>query len=98
SSDAVVDLSNWKVLDNDASHIPYVLPSGTTIASGGFLVIEGEGGPGPFNLSFGIGGGDSITLFSPYNQVVETFSWGSGHAATANRCPDGNATIVNLLS
>lgn len=97
SGAASVDLAHWKLLDNDTSHTPYVLPPGTTIAAGGFLVVEGEGSPGSLVLPFGIGSGDSVTLFSPYDQVVSELAWGSGHATTANRCPDGGATIVNPL-
>lgn len=93
-----VDVSNWKVLDNDTSHTPLVLPSGTIIPAGGFLLIEGEGGPGSLTLPFGVGNGDSITLFSPYDATVDAFSWGAVHATTANRCPDGDANIVNPLT
>src|SRR4029077_9378270 len=27
-----IDISGWKMLDNDDTHTPYVLPAGTTIA------------------------------------------------------------------
>ena len=92
-----MDVSNWKVLDNDTSHTPYVLPAGSSIAPAGFLVVEGEGGPGALVLPFGIGNGDSVTLFSPYDQVVDAFFWGGVHATTANRCPDGQNSLRGSL-
>src|SRR4051812_32735308 len=35
-----VDVSGWKLLDNDNAHVPYVIPAGTSIVAGGFLVLE----------------------------------------------------------
>src|SRR5262245_26578485 len=40
SGTSTVDLSGWKLLDNDDAHTPYVIPSGTLIVAGGFVVLD----------------------------------------------------------
>lgn len=88
-----VDLSNWKVTDDNPTHV-YVLPQGTTIAAGGFLVIEGDWTTDPPALDFGLGQGDHATLSTPYDELVDDQTW-SGHAQTSSRCPDGSGGFVN---
>lgn len=83
-----VDISNWKILDGDPTHVPYVFPAGTTIAAGGYLVIEGEGVTAPYALPFGLGSGDSVNLISPYDVTLDSVTW-TGHATTGGLCPDG---------
>src|SRR5439155_9097540 len=34
------NVSGWKFLDNDNNHTPYVIPSGTIMAPGQYLVLE----------------------------------------------------------
>jgi len=81
-----VDVSGWRILDGDTSHTAVPLPAGTTIESGGYLVIEEA------HLGFGLGGDDSVTLYSgavdPAN-LVDTTTWAGHASATWARCPDG---------
>lgn len=84
------DLTGWRILDGDSSHTAVPFAAGTTIESGGYLVIEES------QLGFGLGDGDSVTLYSgavdPAN-LVDTTTW-PGHAAvTWARCPDGTGAF-----
>lgn len=77
----VLDVSGIVVKDDDDAHA-YAIPAGTTIAAGGYLVIERA------DLGFGLGGGDSVRLFEGDALLDET-TWGEGHATvTWGRCPD----------
>jgi DNA-binding beta-propeller fold protein YncE len=87
---AAVDLSNWKLTDNDPTHV-YILPPGTTIPAGGYLVVEGDWTATQPALSFGLGQGDSVILYSPYDSEVDNQTW-TAHAATASRCPNGTGS------
>src|SRR4051812_5664518 len=40
ASAAAIDISGYKLLDNDDLHTPYVIPAGTTLAAGAFFVID----------------------------------------------------------
>jgi LPXTG-motif cell wall-anchored protein len=78
---SALDVSGVVVKDDDDTHA-YTIPAGTTIAAGGFLVIERDA------LGFGLGGGDRVRVFDGDLLIDET-SWGEGHAATTwGRCPD----------
>jgi hypothetical protein len=90
---AAVDLTNWKLSDNDPTHV-FVLPSGTNIAAGSYLVIEGDWTSTAPALSFGLGQGDSVILYTPYDATVDNQTW-TGHAQTASRCPNGTGTLTN---
>ncbi len=77
----VLDVSGLVVKDDDDSHA-YVIPATTTIAAGGYLVIEGA------QLGFGLGSGDAVRVFEN-DVLVDDTTWGAGHAAvTWGRCPD----------
>jgi len=83
-----VDLTGWKVLDNDNGHTPSVLPAGSTIAPGGYLIVEEAA------LGFGLGTADSVRLFDPAGGPYETYSWTAHAATTYGRCPDGTGPFV----
>lgn len=78
------DVSGWRILDNDPTHTAVPLPAGTTIESGGYLLLEEA------FFGFGLGSGDSVTLFqADGTTVADTTTW-PGHAATTwARCPNG---------
>jgi hypothetical protein len=78
------DVSGWRVLDNDDTHTPYVLPIGTTIAVGGYLVVEEA------QIGFGLGSADSARLFDATATLVDTYAWTAHSPVTYGRCP--NAT------
>ena len=84
-----VDVSGWGIVDNDPEHDPILLPAGTEIESGGYLVIHTE-------PDFGLGGNDSVTLSDSDGTNVDETEW-SGHASTSwGRVPDmtGDLTVT----
>lgn len=77
----ILDVSGLVVKDDDDAHA-YAIPANTTIAAGGYLVIEGS------ELGFGLGGGDTVRVFEN-DALIDDTTWGAGHAAvTWGRCPD----------
>lgn len=74
-----VDLSGFVFKDGDDAHL-YALPAGTSIAAGGYLVLDelakgsAEGG-----FDFGLGKADSARLFDPAGTLVDAYSW-AAHA------------------
>jgi hypothetical protein len=77
-----VNLAGFVVKDNDDSRTT-TLPAGTTIAAGGFLVIEEA------QLGFGLGAADAARLFDPAGVLVDTYTWTAHATTTYGRCPDG---------
>lgn len=74
------DLSGYIVKDDDDDH-QYVIPAGTTVAAGGYLVLdELNGSEGHFD--FGLGNGDSVRLFAPDGSTLVTEQIYPGHAST----------------
>lgn len=89
-----VNLSFWKLTDADFTqpdHV-YVVPEGTTIAPGAALVFENE-----TTFPFGLGGADSARLLSPYDVLVDQYSW-TTHQVAGGRCPNGTGNFVNNLT
>lgn len=93
--DAPVDISGWSFLDDDDNHTPYVLPSGTVIDAGGFVVID-TGTPGGFD--FGLGGADTARLFRLDGSLADTYGWTEHAATTYGRCPDGTGDFTTTAS
>jgi hypothetical protein len=90
---STVDISGWKILDNDAAHAatPVVVPAKTTIAPGAFYAIYTEVNQSP---GFGLGGADSATLLlADGTTVVDTYAWTAHAATTYGRCPDGTGAF-----
>lgn len=99
-----VDLSYWSLTDNPALPRLGVLPQGTTIAAGGFLLITADGEPAqgsaalphvPFSLAKG---GETIELHAPDTRLIDSIAFGAQLPDVAEgRYPDGG-TLVNTLS
>jgi hypothetical protein len=89
---AAVDVSGWKITDNDPTHL-YVLPAGTSIPAGGLLLIEGDGSTAPLHLTFGLGSADAAIVYTPYDVVVDQHAW-TAHVASASRCADGTGAFL----
>jgi hypothetical protein len=89
-----IDISGWKMLDNDDTHTPYVFPAGTTIAAGAYLVVD----TGATGFSFGLGSADSARIFTPAGVLYESYSWTAHAATTYGRCPDGTGPFVTTTS
>jgi hypothetical protein len=91
-STAAIDLSGWIVKDSDDTHVS-TLPSGSTIAAGGFFLVEET------QLGYGLGANDSVRLFAPDGvTIVDQHAW-AGHAATSlGRCPDAAGEFLQTTS
>lgn len=88
-----VDVSGLIVKDDNDGRTD-AIPAGTTIAAGGLLLlVEDE------HFTFGLGGGDSVRLFSADGAtLIDSYSW-SEHAATSyGRCPDGTGEFETTAS
>ncbi len=78
-SDAAIVLDGYVVKDSDDTN-SYVIPEGTTVAAGEFLVLDGvENAVGDFD--FGLGGSDAVRLFDASANLVGEYAW-TAHAAT----------------
>lgn len=77
--------------DNDATG--YVLPVGTTIAAGGYLVVEEA------QLGFGLGGADAARLFAPGGTaLVDAHAWTTHATTTYGRCPNGSGPFATTTA
>ena len=90
----MIDISGWKMLDNDDTHEPYIFPAGTTIAPGAYLVVD----TGTTGFNFGLGAADSVRIFTPSGQLYESYSWTAHAATTYGRCPDGTGAFTTTTS
>jgi hypothetical protein len=85
---SAVDLTGWVFRDN-ADGAGYVLPPGSTIAAGGYLVLEEA------QFGFGLGGGDAARLFAPGGvQLIDSYVWTTHAATTYGRCPNGTGDFT----
>ncbi|WP_278258884.1 lamin tail domain-containing protein [Nocardioides convexus] len=62
-----VDVSGWGVLDDDSSHTPARIPSGTVLQPGAYYVVTVEPG-------FGLGAADQARLLTGAGTVVDSTS------------------------
>jgi hypothetical protein len=90
-SPTAADVSGWRLLDNDDTHV-YVFPAGTTIVGGGYFVVDEA------SLGFGLGGADAVRLQDPSGAPVDSHAW-TAHAVTSyGRCPDGTGAFQTTTS
>ena len=89
---SAVDLSGWRFLDNDDTHVPYVVPAGTIIAPGGYLVLEEAA------FGFGLGAPDSVRLFDASGALYQSYSWTAHATTTYGRCPNGTGAFITTAS
>ncbi|MCX6396220.1 MAG: lamin tail domain-containing protein [Propionibacteriales bacterium] len=80
-SAAPVNLGGWSVKDSGES--PYTIPSGTTIAANGYLVLDEA------QFVFGLGGADAVRLLDTTGTLVESYAWTTAALQTYGRCKDG---------
>ena len=89
----LADLSGYRLRDSDDSHAYYVLPSGTLLAAGGFLVLEQA------RFSFGLGASDGVRLYAPQGDLpVASYSWSAHAEVTQGRCLDGQGGFAATRS
>jgi hypothetical protein len=93
-----VDLSGYWMVDDEDGRTPSVLPEGTMIAAGGFLVLE-EDAEGSFE--FGLGkNGDTVSLYDVYDRLVDEVKWLAGETPenkTFGSFPDGSDMFATLM-
>ncbi len=84
-----VDLTGWKVADENSTNTPYVFPDGTVLEPGAYLVLtKGT------DHDFGLGGADQVSLRSP-SMTVDEVVWASGAATTSYcRVPNGTGSFM----
>jgi hypothetical protein len=88
-----VDVSGLRFLDNDITHVFYVIPAGTVIPAGGYLVLEEA------QFGFGLGGANSAQLFAADGvTVIDSYSWTAHAATTYGRCPNGTGAFITTAS
>ena len=89
---AAVNLSGWKMLDTDDTHTAYTFPAGTTLAPGGYLVVEEA------SFNFGLGAPDGVRIFDASGTPFETYTWATHAPVTYGRCPNGSGAFVATAS
>ena len=86
-----VDVSGWVFRDNDDTH-GYVLPAGSTIAAGGYLVLDEA------QFGFGLGASDSARLFTGGGMLIDSYVWTAHASTTYARCPNGSGAFAASAS
>lgn len=87
-SGSPVDVSGWSVKDSsDSSN--YTLPSGSTIAPNGYLVLDVA------DFVFGLGSADAVRLYDASAVLVESYTWTAHATQTFGRCKDGVGSFAD---
>lgn len=93
---SAIDISGYKLHDSDPTEA-YVIPAGTTIAAGGFYVLDCDGSTTTlFKIS---SGGEDITLLDASDNIVDQLlqvNWPVGHIGHVGRKIDGAAKWIIL--
>ena len=69
-----------------------MFPAGTTIAAGGYLVLEEA------RVRLRPRRPDAARLFDPYGTLVDRTSWTAHAATTYGRCPNGTGAFITTTS
>ncbi|WP_396289473.1 lamin tail domain-containing protein [Curtobacterium sp. KT1] len=85
---ATVDLGGYVLQDSEDDHA-YTIPAGTTVAAGGFTVLDEA------DFGFGLGKADSARVVDPRGALVDSYSWTAHAAATYGRNPDGTGDFAD---
>lgn len=76
---APLNLAGYGLGQDPKSPPSFRFPAGTTIAPGGYLVLTADAdlGARPLNLPFGLkASGDTLVLFNPAGEVLDSFTFG----------------------
>lgn len=88
-----VDLSGWVLKDNSENNT-YTFPPGSSIDGHGYKLLNGESA----DFAFGLGGGDSVRLYSVSDLTtpVDSTTYAAHPAArmSYSRCADGSGAFV----
>lgn len=101
---AAVDVSGWKMVDGNILNLPYVIPNGTSIPAGGYLVIVDNTTRfdaihpsvpriGPLGFEFS-NSGEQITLTDNADLVKIQFTYDD--SLPWNKCADGLGRTLEL--
>ena len=87
TGEVAADLSGWRLRDNLDAHA-YVLPAGTVLPPGGFLVLDEARFGG-----WGLGAADSARLYDASGALVDSYAWTTHASTTLGRCADGTGAF-----
>lgn len=83
-----IDLSGVVLMDSDPR--TYAIPGGTSIAAGGYYVLDESA------FGFGLSGGDSARIFRPGGTtIIDSYTWTAHAGVTYGRCPNGTGGFAN---
>jgi len=93
------DISGYALQDSNLDvATEYVIPAGTTITVGGYLLLAQDSDAGP-GFTFGLGKADAIFLYDRSGTVKSTIAWDDGESpdgASYGRIPDGTGPFKTL--
>lgn len=96
--EATVNLSGYILRDDDDTHI-FVLPQGTQITAGAYLMIYGPGGSGDLVFDYGLGAADAVRLSDTVGNYIDIADWEDGEGITGTsfgRYPNGTGPFSTL--
>lgn len=91
-----IDISGYYLLDNDpVGHADETVPvtEGTVLAPGEYYVFDQNK-----DFTFGLGNGDTVTIFSKGGAVVASYEYASHANGVYARIPDGTGDFVDFAS
>lgn len=89
---AAVNISGYRIKDNDDTHAFFVIPNNTMIAAGGYYVAD-------VATVFGLGGADTVRFYAPTSDTpIESYAWTAHATTTYGRCPDGTGAFITTAS
>ena len=103
NSNETISLENWKIIDNDATHTPIIIPSGYSVEAYGYFTIEvGTFGAFPFTPdydgsgNFNLGNsGDEVNLYSNANIITDKVTFTDTNPWPT--APDGSGPSLALI-
>ena len=103
NTDQTIDLENWDVCDNDASHTHIIIPAGYSVGPGEFFTISIEtDGAFPFTPDYdGTGNfalnnsGDGVRVWNPSHILVDVVNYDDSDPWPTS--PDGDGPSLSLI-
>ncbi len=100
---STINLENWKLLDDNASHTPIVFPAGLSIDPNDYFTVEiATGGNFPFTPdydgsgNFALGnGGDAVRLYNADGFLVDIVNYDDNSPWPTE--PDGHGPTLSLI-
>lgn len=86
-----LDVSGFVFKDNDDTHV-YIIPNNTTIAAGGYLVLDES------QFVFGLGADETVRIFDQGGALIDSYAWTSHATSTYGRCPDGTGPFTTMTT